>query len=122
MEMDIRSNTMQALIGKPAAEFTLADITAFVKDNGIGMVNFMYPAADGRLKTLNFVITNEEYLHSILTSGERVDGSSLFPFIEAGSSDLYVIPRLRTAFIDPFAELPTLCFLCSFFDKDGQRL
>ena len=40
MEMDIRSNTMQALIGKPAAEFTLADITAFVKDNGIGMVNF----------------------------------------------------------------------------------
>ena len=51
-----------------------------------------------------------------------MDGSSLFPFIEAGSSDLYVIPRLRTAFIDPFAELPTLCFLCSFFDKDGQRL
>ncbi len=84
------------------------------------MVNFMYPAADGRLKTLNFVITNEEYLNSILTCGERVDGSSLFPFIEAGSSDLYVIPRLRTAFIDPFAELPTLCFLCSFFDKDGQ--
>lgn len=120
MEMDIRSNTMQALIGKPAAEFTLADITAFVKDNGIGMVNFMYPAADGRLKTLNFVITNEEYLHSILTSGERVDGSSLFPFIEAGSSDLYVIPRLRTAFIDPFAELPTLCFLCSFFDKTAS--
>lgn len=120
--MDIRSNTMQALIGKPASQFTLADITGFVKDNGIGMVNFMYPAADGRLKTLNFVITNEEYLLSILTSGERVDGSSLFPFIEAGSSDLYVIPRLRTAFIDPFAELPTLCFLCAFFDKDGNRL
>ena len=120
--MDIRSNTMQALLGKPAAEFTLADITGFMKENGIGMVNFMYPAADGRLKTLNFVITNEQYLHSILTSGERVDGSSLFPFIEAGSSDLYVIPRLRTAFIDPFAELPTMSFLCAFFDKDGNRL
>lgn len=120
--MDIRSNTMQALIGKPAAEFRLTDITGFVKENGIGMVNFMYPAADGRLKTLNFVVTNEEYLPSILTSGERVDGSSLFPFIEAGSSDLYVLPRLRTAFIDPFAELPTLCFLCAFFDKDGNRL
>lgn len=120
--MDIRSNTMQALLGKPAAEFTLADITGFMKENGVGMVNFMYPAADGRLKTLNFVITNEQYLHSILTSGERVDGSSLFPFIEAGSSDLYVIPRLRTAFIDPFAELPTMSFLCAFFDKDGNRL
>lgn len=70
--------------------------------------NFMYPAADGRLKTLNFVINNASYLDAILTCGERVDGSSLFPFIEAGSSDLYVIPRFRTAFVDPFAEIPTL--------------
>ncbi len=53
----------------------------------------MYPAGDGRLKTLNFVINNQAYLEAILTCGERVDGSSLFSFIEAGSSDLYVIPR-----------------------------
>lgn len=120
--MDIRSNSMQAMLGKTVGEFTLADITKFVKDNEIGMVNFMYPAADGRLKTLNFALNDEDYFRSILTSGERVDGSSLFPFIEAGSSDLYVIPRLRTAFIDPFAELPTICFLCAFFNKDGERL
>ena len=86
------------------------------------MVNFMYPAADGRLKTLNFVINNTSYLDAILTCGERVDGSSLFPFIEAGSSDLYVIPRFRTAFVDPFAEIPTLVMLCSFFNKDGEPL
>lgn len=75
------------------------------------MVNFMYPAGDGRLKTLNFVINNQAYLEAILTCGERVDGSSLFSFIEAGSSDLYVIPRFRTAFVDPFAEIPTLSIL-----------
>ena len=86
------------------------------------MVNFMYPAGDGRLKTLNFVITNEAYLEAILTCGERVDGSSLFSFIEAGSSDLYVIPRFCTAFVDPFAEIPTLSMLCSFFNKDGEPL
>ena len=79
------------------------------------MVNFMYPAEDGRMKTLNFMINNRAYLEAILTSGERVDGSSLFPsFIEAGNSDLYVIPRFRTAFMDPFAEIPTLCMLCSY--------
>lgn len=86
------------------------------------MVNFMYPANDHRLKTLNFIINSEEYLESILTFGERVDGSSLFPFIEAGNSDLYVIPRYSTAFVDPFAEVPTLTMLASFFDKDGQPL
>ncbi|MBU5895410.1 glutamine synthetase beta-grasp domain-containing protein, partial [Vibrio cholerae O1] len=59
---------------------------------------------------------------AILTCGERVDGSSLFPFIEAGSSDLYVVPRFRTAFVDPFAEIPTLSMLCSFFNKDGEPL
>ena len=51
-----------------------------------------------------------------------MDGSSLFPFISAGSSDLYVLPRFRTAFVDPFAELPTVTMLCSFFDKDGKPL
>ena len=65
-----------------------------VVKNDIEMINFMYPAADGRLKTLNFIINDLDYLATILTSGERVDGSSLFPaFIEAGNSDLYVVPR-----------------------------
>lgn len=85
------------------------------------MVNFMYPAADGRLKTLNFVINDAAYLDAILTCGERVDGSSLFPFIEAGSSDLYVVPRFCTAFEDPFAEQPTLSMLCSFSIKTANR-
>jgi len=82
----------------------------------------MYPAGDGRLKTLNFMLHTPDYLETILTSGERVDGSSLFNFIAAGSSDLYVMPRFSTAFIDPFSEIPTLCMLCSFFDRDGNPL
>ena len=118
----MNANQLVAFLQKPASEFTKADIISFIRQNGIRMVNFMYPAGDGRLKTLNFVITNEAYLEAILTCGERVDGSSLFSFIEAGSSDLYVIPRFCTAFVDPFAELPTLSMLCSFFNKDGEPL
>lgn len=121
-ELEMNPNHLVAFIGKPCAEFTKADIVHYIKENGIRMVNFMYPAGDGRLKTLNFVINNFAYLDAILTCGERVDGSSLFPFIEAGSSDLYVIPRFRTAFLDPFAEIPTLSLLCSFFNKDGEPL
>ena len=99
MEQDfsMHANPLVAKLQKPASEFTKADIVSYIKENGITMVNFMYPAADGRLKTLNFVINDAAYLDAILTCGERVDGSSLFPFIEAGSSDLYVIPRFRTA-------------------------
>ena len=121
-ELEMNPNKLVAFLGKPSKEFTKADIIRFIKENDVRMVNFMYPAGDGRLKTLNFVINNLAYLDAILTCGERVDGSSLFPFIEAGSSDLYVLPRFSTAFLDPFAERPTLSMLCSYFNKDGEPL
>ena len=121
-DLALNPNKLVAALGKPCSEFTKADIIKYIKEEGIRMVNFMYPAGDGRLKTLNFVINNEAYLDAILTCGERVDGSSLFPFIEAGSSDLYVLPRFSTAFRDPFAEIPTISMLCSYFNKDGEPL
>lgn len=115
-------NKVVEYLQKEPSEFRKEDIIRFVEENGIRMINFMYPADDNRLKTLNFVINDADYLDSILTFGERVDGSSLFPFIEAGNSDLYVIPRYSTAFTDPFAEIPTLSMLASFFDKEGRPL
>lgn len=121
-KINLCPNELVQYLGKEAKDFRRSDIIRYISENGIKMVNFMYPAGDQRLKTLNFVINSEEYLESILTFGERVDGSSLFPFIEAGNSDLYVIPRYRTAFVDPFAEVPTLTMLASFFDKDGHPL
>lgn len=121
-KLAMNRNHVVKTLHKPASDFTRADIIDYIMREGIEMVNFMYPAADGRLKTLNFVINDLEYLETILSTGERVDGSSLFPFIEASRSDLYVIPRYATAFRDPFAEIPTLSMLCSFFDKDGNPL
>lgn len=121
-DYSMHANRVVRYLKKAPAEFRREDIIQFVRENGIRMINFMYPADDNRLKTLNFVINDEAYLRSILTYGERVDGSSLFPFIEAGNSDLYVIPRYSTAFVDPFASIPTLTMLASFFDKEGRPL
>ena len=109
-------------IGKMPRDFTKKDIIDLVISENIRHINFQYPAGDGRLKTLNFVINDADYLDEILSCGERVDGSSLFTFIEANNSDLYVVPRFRTAYMDPFSELPTLNLLCSFFNKDGEPL
>ena len=120
--LKLNANLIVAALQKPASEFTKADIIDYIINNDIRMVNFMYPGGDGKLKTLNFVINDLDYLETILTCGERVDGSSLFSFIQAGSSDLYVLPRFRTAFVDPFAEIPTVSLLCSYFDKDGNPL
>ncbi len=117
----LNPNEVVAHLQKHPKDFTRKDLLQFISEKGIRMIDFMYPAEDGRVKTLNFTVNSLAYAETILTEGERVDGSSLFPsFIEAGNSDLYVIPRYRTAFVDPFNEIPTLCLLCGFFDKSGQ--
>ncbi|MCR5115698.1 MAG: glutamine synthetase family protein [Bacteroidales bacterium] len=122
-EQVMNMNEVVNFLKKSPKDFTKADMIRFVEEKGIQMVNFRYVAGDGRLKTLNFVLNDHDYLEQILSCGERVDGSNIFPaFIHAGSSDMYVIPRFRTAFVDPFAEIPTLSFLCSYFNKDGQPM
>jgi len=115
-------NPLAAFLDKPGTEFTKNDIIRYVLSNDIRMINFRYAAADGRLKTLNIPVPDEKYLDSVLSHGERVDGSSLFPYIETGSSDLYVIPRFSTAYADPFSAIPTLGFFCSYFNKEGLPL
>ena len=119
-QLKFNPNPLVTFLEKPMAEFTKADILKVIEEFQIEMISFRYMADDGRLKTLNFVIQSLEHADEVLTCGERVDGSSLFPYIEAGNSDLYVIPRFRTAFLDPFTDVPTLDLLCSFYTKDGE--
>ncbi|MFH2143455.1 MAG: glutamine synthetase family protein [Bacteroidota bacterium] len=118
----LNPNLLVQYLKKASSEFTMSDIIKYVEDNNIEMLNLRYVAEDGRLKTLNFTICNKDHLISILSCGERVDGSSLFSYVEAGSSDLYVIPRFKTAFINPFEEIPTIEILCSFYDSTGKPL
>ncbi len=121
-EVLLNPNKLVRHIKKPAEEFTKHDIIQFIDENNIELLNFRYVGEDGKLKTLNFVITSKDYLDSVLSTGERVDGSSLFSYIEAGRSDLYVIPRFKTAFVNPFSDSPALDMLCSFYTSDGKPL
>ncbi len=120
--LKLNPNPLVQYLEKLPREFTKSDIIDFVIAHEIEMINFRYCGADGRLKTLNLIINDLEYLDTILTCGERVDGSSLFSHLDTSSSDLYVVPRFRTAFVNPFADIPTLDILCSYYTKDGYPL
>lgn len=116
----IYANKIAAFLNKEPKDFTRDDLVTYIKANGVKMVNFRYVASDGRLKTLNFIINSEDYLNRILSAGERVDGSSLFKGIDASSSDLYVVPRYSTAFVNPFSQIPSVDIICSFYTADGK--
>ena len=45
-ELIMNPNQLVAFLGKPCAEFTKEDIKQYIQQNGIRMVNFMYPAGD----------------------------------------------------------------------------
>ena len=118
----LNPHRMVQYLDKPAEEFTKKDIIRYIAENGIRMVNFRYIGGDGRLKTLNFVVNSLAHLDRVLSIGERVDGSSLFSYIDAASSDLYVVPRFKTAFVNPFREVPSIELLCSYYTNEGKPL
>lgn len=120
--LKLNPNPLVQFLNKLPSEFTKDDLIKFIEANKIEMINFRYTGGDGRLKTLNFIINNREHLESILSSGERVDGSSLFKYIDTGASDLYVVPRYKTAFVNPFSDIPALDILCAYYNKDGEAL
>ncbi len=120
--IELNPNKIVQYLGKPSEEFAKKDLIKFIEENEIETINFRYVAGDGRLKTLNFMITSKAQLDCLLSQGERVDGSSLFSYIDAASSDLYVVPRYKTAYVNTFASIPTVDILCSYYTKDGVPL
>ncbi len=119
---EMNMNKIVHFLGKEPQDFTKQDLITFIEQREIEMVNFRHLGGDGRLKTLNFVIASKTQLDRLLSAGERVDGSNLLPYIDAASSDLYVIPRYKTAYVNPFSAVPTVDILCSYYTNEGTRL
>ena len=120
--MQINPNLLVQYLQKSASEFTREDLVRYIEERDIEMLNFRYVAEDGKLKTINFMVKGHDELDMVLASGERVDGSSVFSFLEPNSSDLYLVPRYKTAFLNPFSEIPAVDVLCSFYNSEGQPL
>jgi len=96
-----------------------ADLRNLVLEDGIRIINLRYPGFDGKLRELRVPVTDPEQLERLLAVGERVDGSSLFPgLFGSTSSDLYVVPVYRWAFLHPWAD-DELDIVCRYAARDG---
>lgn len=98
------------------------EIVRFISENGVKILNLCHIPEDGRLKTLSFSAADKSRVSEILEFGERVDGSNLFSFVEAGKSDIYIVPRIDRAFANPFSAISTLNILCDYLDEHGKPL
>lgn len=121
-QIALHPNRMARFLDKLPHEFTKEDIIRYIERHDVRLVNFRFVGGDGRLKTLACGINSKDHLDRFLSSGERVDGSSLFNYIDSGSSDLYVVPRFRTAFVNPFSVVPAVDILCTYYTRRGIPL
>jgi glutamine synthetase len=124
---DLPSSAGQGLateIGRPRVEWTVDDLVSIARSRDVRVLSLMHVGGDGWLKTLDFVPHSERHLRDIVGGGERADGSSLFRGmgIPSGASDIVLRPRIDSAFLDPFAPLPTLVLLCDHVGRDGTPL
>jgi glutamine synthetase len=111
-------------LGKPRSEWTVDDLIDLVSHRHVQIVSLMHVGGDGYLKTLDFVPQSVAHLRDIVEAGERADGSSLFAGmgIPSGASDIVLRPRVKHAFLDPFAPIPTLVLMCGHCNRDGTPL
>ncbi len=109
-------------LGRPATTWSAGDLADLVEEDGIRLIALLHVGGDGELKALDFAPEDRGHARAILEGGERADGSSLFPGIPPGRSDVVLVPRPGTAFLDPFAPHPTLAVLCAHEDGRGARL
>jgi len=120
----LEGSGLEIELDKPRREWSIDDIVDLFRAHHIRVLSLMHVGGDGWLKTLDFVPRDATHLRDIVAGGERADGSSLFPGtgIPRHASDIVLRPRVDSAFVDPFAPLPTLVLMCGHCGRDGEPL
>ncbi len=114
------ANPISMITGKERHELTRDDLINVIIEKQIERITFHYTGIDGKIKELRIPISSRKQAELILAEGERCDGSSLFKgMVEVGSSDLYIVPVYKSAFLNPF-DPKSLDFICRFFTRDGE--
>ena len=93
----------------------LREAKDFCAEKGISMVDFMMVDLNGRWRHLTMPV--DRLTEDTLASGVGFDGSN-YGFAPVESSDMVFIPDLSNAFLDEFAQVPTLAMIGDVFVID----
>ncbi len=98
---------------------TPEDVLKAIKSQKIEMIDLRFTDLPGLWQ--HFSVPPSALDHDSFTEGVGFDGSSIRGFQEIQESDMLVVPDPTTAFVDPFAEAPTLVLICNILDPaSGQ--
>lgn len=93
---------------------SFSHIFEMIKNNNIKFVDFRFTDYDG--KWVHISHCSETVGEEELSKGVSFDGSSIPEWKEIHESDMIMLPRVETAFIDPFTTSPTLVITCDIIE------
>jgi len=93
---------------------TAEDVVRTIRDRKIEMVDLRFTDLPGLWQ--HFSVPPSALDLESFVDGVGFDGSSIRGFQEIQESDMLVIADPATAFLDPFAEAPTLVLICNIRD------
>ena len=96
------------------------EVLEFAKKNKVEIVDLKFTDLPGLWQ--HFSIATTEFNEELFESGIGFDGSSIRGFQSIDESDMLLFPDPSSAFLDPFAQLPTLSLICDVKDPiTGQN-
>lgn len=95
---------------------SLTEAKEYCRSNNIRIVDFKVTDLNGRWHHLSIPVTRLS--EKVYEEGIGFDGSS-YGFLTVEKSDMVFIPDLKTAFVDPFCEEPTLSMIGDIYTVDN---
>jgi glutamine synthetase len=90
------------------------ELLEFAKKNEARQIDLRFSDIPGLWHHVSYPIG--ELTESALEEGYGFDGSSIRAWAAISESDMLLMPDAATAFMDPFAETPTLVMICDIID------
>jgi glutamine synthetase len=89
----------------------------FIKDKKIAMVDLKTADLPGRWRHMVYKSGHNDEMIFSQGTGTSLTSYPGFKTMECG--DMTIKPDPTTGFLDPFADVPTLCFICDILNNDG---
>jgi glutamine synthetase len=89
-----------------------------ILEKDVSFVDLKYPDLTGRLRHVTLPV---EQLEHAVKEGVGFDSSAVAGFRTVDAGDMVLKPDLDSAFVDPFAQEPTVSCFAEIFECDGKR-
>ncbi|HEY89259.1 MAG TPA: type I glutamate--ammonia ligase [Thermoflexia bacterium] len=98
---------------------TFEEAAAFTATHAIEMIDLKFSDLWGRWH--HVTLPASQFTPKLMENGVGFDGSSV-GFKAVSSGDMVLVPDLRTGFLDPFWDMPTLSFICVTLEADTREI